>query len=1136
MQHAGTVLTGISATDLLEEAFTAASTAAADRPFSVLCLTQQDDRHDQYREQWTSHHGPTARLRLLTLDEFVNSCYQRISSHGRESHIRQGELYRLVELALEHDLTESPLHGGRPIPGAGPTRHAEQLLSLVRFGGLLSPTDIEQGLDEYGLGSRGATVARLQAAFDDRRERLFDAPLTTRAERYDRVANHPDSLASVFDAVDAVIFVGFSQLSALDTAVIDRIQAAHPTVFVHPLVSPPDQSTDADSWSVLDRGTLDVVDRLTDTGFDHEYRGVEELRSPADQGQEESHDESRAQPRTPAVQDLYRHHEQESTTELSGVSIYEAPTPTDEQRYIARDIRGHLLAGVDPESITVYLPNRGEEARHLAVTCRQYDVPVSVEAQVGLPETAVGGAVEAVLSLAESPATPNTIVDLLTNPLVDLGDDGALAETVSDIATRLATPQLERLLDALDTDAATRLNRLVTRCQTIGEKPLSAAIDTLRAILDEIGLPTGVEHIEESTRLTPQLESRAIQTLRTELAALDAVATAYDADQASIQRLRRTIRLAEVSGTRGEGTRSVRIRSLSAGTYDDSDIVYVPGLTAEQFPDAETELRFSRPITDADETFATPDPGAVAEQALACLLATTETVTLSRPLRTLDGDEFVIAPILRELRRVTGLAGDPLPNQQPGAFEDLQREAVSDLGATSQEIVGVNEIEDSIDAISANESVSTAQTQNLRDGVSLATHRKAPGLTRHDGVLDESIVASLHDQSDRYPLSPSRIERYAGCGFRYYMTHILGFEEAPGITDRLDHLERGKLIHKTLAAFLDGISGDGPVDPATHSRASLEETLLDVALEQVSAIDPSDSLFEYRWLETVLSGLGTPAENPYYADDRSLAGSAGLLIRFLDREHQLWDYTKSRPWLAEQRIGASTGGQRQPLQDDPMTVQTPHGPVSIHGMVDRIDRIDSSDIDGVGIAVRDYKTGSTPNGADTIEGVQFQLPVYALLAEHGLALETEAETIAGAYYRVKPPRDVVYSAGQIGSETYISHAYANEDTPLSHFNSGHRFETHDEFRAFLTETIPERLGAIDAGISAGVFAPTFLTAADAGCRNCSYSEACDVRHERRLEKADAVLSDETSSAYIPARVRETVAPPSTGSTQTGGED
>jgi ATP-dependent helicase/nuclease subunit B len=166
--------------------------------------------------------------------------------------------------------------------------------------------------------------------------------------------------------------------------------------------------------------------------------------------------------------------------------------------------------------------------------------------------------------------------------------------------------------------------------------------------------------------------------------------------------------------------------------------------------------------------------------------------------------------------------------------------------------------------------------------------------------------------------------------------------------------------------------------------------------------------------------------------------------------------------------------------------------------------------------IRDYKTGSSiPSESDALLGLNFQLPLYVLMAEHALS---DIETVGAAYYQVSPPTSVSSRSGQITSQEMAAYYRSDEvDVPLLRFSYPH-FETHDAFRRFVEETTAERLGELVEGLTEGHFQPTVLDPSDAGCRYCDYAHVCDVRSEQRQQTIEQI-DEEGLNVYVPPLAR-----------------
>ena len=266
------------------------------------------------------------------------------------------------------------------------------------------------------------------------------------------------------------------------------------------------------------------------------------------------------------------------------------------------------------------------------------------------------------------------------------------------------------------------------------------------------------------------------------------------------------------------------------------------------------------------------------------------------------------------------------------------------------------------------------------------------------------------------------------------------------------------------------------------------------------------------WRRTVLAGLGDPERNPYYArpghEEIRTEVPQGLFARILEHESTIVAKTTARPRWTEATVGQRSDDGTV-LQDGCATIETPNEAVDVHGDIDRIDLV--PDTTPTQLVVRDYKTGNVPRQKDTLLGLKFQLPLYALLAEDALE---DVEVVGGAYYQVKPPGQVSSRRGQVTSKEMVEWEGAEEvETPLV-YRRKPVFETHDAFRDFLKTEVPRRLGEVATGIAAGRFHPTVVDSATAGCDFCDYRQVCDVRHHLRRELIDSIREDE-KAVYIP---------------------
>lgn len=177
-----------------------------------------------------------------------------------------------------------------------------------------------------------------------------------------------------------------------------------------------------------------------------------------------------------------------------------------------------------------------------------------------------------------------------------------------------------------------------------------------------------------------------------------------------------------------------------------------------------------------------------------------------------------------------------------------------------------------------------AQRERALAGTECAAARASPQLTPYDGHLSRETIATVYKRATREPYSPSRLETYAECGFKFYMGRVLDIEEPDELTLEPDALERGEFIHDVFDQYYKAHQSDeGQEVSLPGETADREELLLSVALDRLDTAfqNSGSTAFQEEWLTKVLAGLGTPDSNPYYGQQTYEAPEQGLFVPFL---------------------------------------------------------------------------------------------------------------------------------------------------------------------------------------------------------------------------------------------------------------
>jgi ATP-dependent helicase/nuclease subunit B len=261
---------------------------------------------------------------------------------------------------------------------------------------------------------------------------------------------------------------------------------------------------------------------------------------------------------------------------------------------------------------------------------------------------------------------------------------------------------------------------------------------------------------------------------------------------------------------------------------------------------------------------------------------------------------------------------------------------------------------------------------DLGAGVTATDGRASTDLTPFDGFV--GALAGLRPTPER-PLSPTSLEDWASCPFRYLLGRVLRLREVerPEDTETISALERGSLVHAVLEEFLD------TVDP----RPSPTQPWSDAERDLLLAIG------ERHCEDAAASGVtGQPLQ--WRLERRRILR---LVRSVLDSDEEIRAYLGVVPTQSGREVQFGSGGAK------PLVVTLPDGRgVAFRGRIDRVDRAP----DGSRVVVLDYKTGRPPEHApidDLPGGTRLQLPVYALAADPG----TLGTDVHAYYWHVGEP-------------------------------------------------------------------------------------------------------------------------------------
>ena len=354
-----------------------------------------------------------------------------------------------------------------------------------------------------------------------------------------------------------------------------------------------------------------------------------------------------------------------------------------------------------------------------------------------------------------------------------------------------------------------------------------------------------------------------------------------------------------------------------------------------------------------------------------------------------------------------------------------------------------------------------AQRDSMARACRLARQRSLGQLTEYDGNLSGiKEIDSFGIRPGGAPISPTALESWAVCPYRYFLAHVLrlGALDTPEEIFSISALDRGSLSHRILERFIRESLQDGNLPaPGQPWGTGDRERLMRIA-------DQSFQEAETRGV-TGKRLLWAMAKTEILSD----------LETFLEADTILRETSETAHVRVETRFGF--GG-------DSTEVIDPDSGVRFRGMIDRMDVSG----DGKAALVVDYKTGRAEpyKGLDhdpIDKGRHLQLGVYSLAAR---ALHPNATAVSAVYW---------FSTNR-GRFQFI---------PVAHFNITDEFVAA-RFREGVT-------GILD-GINAGLFPANPGPPGRYGPSNCQYCDFDAICPTRRADLWERKKSDAALSGYL----------------------
>ncbi len=266
-----------------------------------------------------------------------------------------------------------------------------------------------------------------------------------------------------------------------------------------------------------------------------------------------------------------------------------------------------------------------------------------------------------------------------------------------------------------------------------------------------------------------------------------------------------------------------------------------------------------------------------------------------------------------------------------------------------------------------------------------AFHRVGEYDSPFDGLLnDERIIRELgRTLGPDKVFSPTQLEVYSSCPFRFFLNSVLRIEPRPELETEISGKDQGTFVHEVAYRLYSQLRSRGMRMSADNLEAieNLAKGIAQAELAEMKFSGPAWEAFQAR-----------------------MAGSVhrkGLLRAFL--EYEVAHPSPYVPSHFELSFGRAKPESCDPAStDQPVRIDLGDGSELL--LAGRVDRVDV-DHDGR-FLVMDYKTGALPTPSDVTEGRSLQVQLYMQAVRKIL---NDRQGVGGMFYLVKNEADIEYS-------------------------------------------------------------------------------------------------------------------------------
>ncbi|MCH7752159.1 MAG: PD-(D/E)XK nuclease family protein, partial [Planctomycetes bacterium] len=544
-----------------------------------------------------------------------------------------------------------------------------------------------------------------------------------------------------------------------------------------------------------------------------------------------------------------------------GLEIVAANGVQSEIEEIARRIKAILLdSPARPQDCVVVFRNLAASAQRVADVFDDFGLPHWIETRPRLTASALVRTAVSLLRLKTQDWPFRLLLEVTGNRTLSIFDEPLGAESRICLERSIRAAQLpsgrQRLLEQLRKWSALESAERQEQVQqaAVALANLQRLADCLDALPEQAAIGAWTEHLAELLTqlgvISGEQSSAAWAVLRKALRSLDLV-DAWLLDDTPSVRIEELVELVEMvaedqrlPATHDDMGR-VRVLTAESARHESAPHVFLAGLSEQAFSSSD---QAGQPDPEGDPPRSGQPDDSLAEQGDAMYLfyslvtRADESLTLSYPAMDDKGQQLPPSPLLRELERCFGPAGIPVTTQPLG---EVPLAGVIDadelpLSRSAHRQAAVARALDKDQAwLAGIVSQPVPAGAGILDAIGcIASRAHRDQFGEYEGLLlSEAAQAALARRFDGDHLwSPSQLEGYATCPFRFFAEQLLSLSPLGELTLASDAGRRGSLLHQVLATVHQQLSAQAAESPEDQSwQADLAERFRRVLDAEVAA-------------------------------------------------------------------------------------------------------------------------------------------------------------------------------------------------------------------------------------------------------------------------------------------------------------